>query len=94
MDHLKDDDPHQGAIGWFLIKKMWYPMYIYLVDGGGKKKKKKWAIYFRDLTKYWRPYVAYDERVQVLKPIQKWGSENLLPKMYIHDKIVEVPFYK
>ena len=96
MDHLKDDDPIQGAIGWLLIKKMWYPMYIDLVDGGGKKKKEKWSIYFRDLTKYWRPFVvkAYDERVQVLKPIQKWGSENLLPKMYIHDKIVEVPFYK
>ena len=94
LDHVKDNNPVQGATGWFLIKKMWYPMYINVVEG--KKKKEHWSLYFRDLTKFWRRYTvkAGDPRIQLIKPIKKWGSSDLTPKMYINKKVVKVPFYK
>ena len=78
MDKVGDDDPLQGAIGYFGVGKMMYPMYIDIVQ------KKKWWLFFRDITGFWRNYTvkAGDKRVQILKPVKKWGSELLKPLMY------------
>ena len=42
MDKTSDDDPFVGLVGYFIIKKVWYPMRIDIVE------HKKCFFYFRD----------------------------------------------
>ena len=88
MDKTSDDNPFQGLVGYFIIKRVWYPMRIDIVE------HKKWFFYFRDLTGFWRHYTvkAGDERVHILKPPRKWPYDHPA-LMYIHGKTVKVPFY-
>ncbi|MEE3219815.1 MAG: hypothetical protein VX257_06110, partial [Planctomycetota bacterium] len=91
LDKTSDNDPAQGAIGYFATGKMMYPMWINIVE------HKIWFFYFRDITGFWRPYHVKqgDERVRIIKPVKKWGSENLKPLMYFGNpsKLVKVAFY-
>jgi len=90
LDHVKDDNPIQGAIGYFVTGTISYPMRIDVVE------KKRWSIFFRDLTKFWRSVVVKegDSRVCVLNPVVKWGEMDLKPLMLRHGKLVKVNFYK
>ena len=91
MDKTSDDEPLQGAVGYFATGKMLYPMWMDIIE------HKIWFIYFRDITGFWRPYHVKkgDERVRLLKPVRKSGSGNMKPLMYFGNppKLVKVPFY-
>ena len=88
MDKTSDDDPMTGLVGYFILKNVWYPMRIDIVE------HKKWLLHFKDLTGFWRPYRVKvgDERIHIIKPPRKWPFDHK-PLVTIGKRTVKMNFF-